>query len=192
VSVINKSNQDNILQFILSQNGETTEFDILQHLSKQWPDFFAVINLKPSLFQQHFYLFNQLYQIDDQLKSSNQSLLISALKIQLIAYQQADQGDECLIEQDPLRAFYLDFDNINLSEQEIASMMDKFWQKYLAIDKKAESLVILGLQNENNLTRSKIKQRYSQLSQSAHPDKGGSDSAFIKIKQAADTLLELF
>ena len=82
--------------------------------------------------------------------------------------------------------------NLDLSEKDVAKMLSEFWRKYLAIDKKAEALKILGIQNKDPITRTVINNRYKKLANIHHPDRGGCKKEFIKIKQATEELKVLF
>ena len=177
--------QSRILDFIKEQGGSTKEHLLLSFIESNYPDFFSSLGSKPSLFKQHFFLFNHLYKLNEGLIKENHGLIISALEIRV-----------CLVKEDSteigradaLKEFYLDEDNLKLSDQEIIQMMQSFWQKYMALDKKSEAIKTLSLENEADLTRRKLKKRYNQLAKLHHPDKGGDEVVFVEIKQAYDEL----
>ncbi len=170
-----------LLDYISAQSDGTQEYPLLKHLDENHPEFFEELGNKPSLFKKHFFLFHQLYLIKLELLENNQTLIISPLEIRLC--QSSDAGKE-MGETDALSGFYLNKKNLDLTEEEILQMQKKFWEKYLALDKKAEAIKILGLETYSELDQKTLKTRYSELAQKHHPDKGGDPTDFILIKQA--------
>jgi len=182
-----------IIKIIQSCGGVIREYELLKLVEKEHPDFFKSLGETPSLYKKHYYLFYHLYQLRSELLKTNQSLIISVIKISLV--ELSDTKNQ-LAETDALAKFYSDFNNINLSDDEVSVMLNQFWEKYLAIDKKVEALEILGLDDvdglsKSQLSKSEITKRYKQLANRYHPDKGGDDEKFTKIKAAKDQLLKL-
>ncbi len=176
-----------ILDYIAGCEG-CGEFQLMSYIEAQRPKFFGSLGIEPSLFKKHFFLFNYLYKLNDQLVSIGKSLLISALDIRICCY--SGEGREIGYD-NKLREFYLNEDNLALSDTEIENMMNKFWRKYLALDKRTAALKTLGLQNEVNLDFSKLKKKYNQLARKHHPDKGGDERLFVEIKIAYNDLKPL-
>ena len=177
--------QDFILDFIKDNAGCTKEHELLNFIEENNPEFFASLGQYPSLFKQHFFLFNHLYSLNQQLIFKEQYLIISALEIRLCDLNNA--GTE-IGRTDALREFYLDEDNLKLSDEEVTQMMQQFWQKYMALDKKAEAIKTLSLENEKELSKEILKKKFNQLAKEHHPDKGGNEENFVKIKKAYDEL----
>jgi hypothetical protein len=177
-----------ILDYIKDNDGHTKEYELLNFIEEYHPDFFSPLGQRPSLFKQHFFLFNYLYKLNQQLQSQNAYLLISALEIRLcnINSESSEIGRT-----DALKAFYLNEENLKLSDEEITQMMQQFWEKYMALDKKADALKTLSLENEKELNKAVLKKRFNLLAKQHHPDKGGDKKSFIKIKQAYDELILL-
>jgi DnaJ-like protein len=174
-----------LLDFILSRGGSVSEYEILVHIAEHMPNFFSDLGDKPSLYKKHFYLFHHLYQMRASQQLDGGVLLISAMKIQLLHQLTSKQE---LTEMDVLSEFYLDYENLFLSELEVNKMLSNFWQKYLAVDKKTEAIKILGLENINELTKTNVKRKYNQLCNLHHPDKGGDEKKFVEIKDAFNRL----
>lgn len=160
----------------------------MSYIETQQPTFFESLGIEPSLYKKHFLLFKYLYELNDQLVSKGKTLEISALDIRICCY--SGEGRE-IGYSDRLREFYLNEDNLALSDTEIDNMMNKFWQKYLSLDKKSAALKTLGLQDEINLDLSKLKKKYNQLASKHHPDKGGDERLFIELKTAYNDLKPL-
>ncbi len=179
-----------LIDFIQSSGGATSEYRLLQFVDKTCPEFFATLGDNPSLFKKHFYLFYHLYLLTNNLSESSQFLKISSIEIKICQYDDTTRFD--LAETDGLKEFYSNIDNLNLSDQEVNEMLDQFWQKYLAIDKKTQAILLLGLENIKNLDILMIKNRFNQLAHKYHPDKGGKEDYFFELKQAYNILRRLY
>jgi len=178
-----------LFNFILRKNSETTEYKLMQFLQSEHPDFFEALGDSPSLYQKHFILFNALYRLRNKLIEQRKSIIIEPTKIRVI---DVDSNTSELSYSDNLSEFYLARENLNLSEKEVAEMLSLFWQKYLAIDQKAEALRCFDLTDSTRINKRIIKKRYAKLAKLHHPDHGGDSDEFIKIKKSAEVLLSLF
>jgi len=178
-----------LIDFILSSEEEVDEYFLLKHIEQSHADFFKPLGDSPPLYKKHFFLFHQLYQLRDELQKQDRGLVISGTKISICG--RAKSSFE-ISKTDVLSEFYLNEDNLNLTDEEVSVMLNQFWQRYLAIDKKAEALRLLGLDNQQNLSLKVIKKRFNELAQKHHPDKGGDEKVFIKLKDAVTSLKYLF
>jgi hypothetical protein len=178
-----------ILDFIHSSSGVTSEFALLKFLDEYHSDFFEILGLAPSLFKKHFLLFYHLYLIKEEMRKTQNSLLISAVEIKII--KRNDQTKH-LADRDTLSSFYLNVDNLNLSDKEISKLLQQFWLKYLAIDEKIDAIKLLGLESEKELNLAKIKKRFNRLAFKHHPDKGGKEEHFRQLKQSYNILKMLY
>jgi len=177
-----------IIKIIQSCGGLLREYELLQLVEKEHPEFFEALGENLTLYKKHFYLFHCLYQLRTDLLKQNQSIIILATEIRLVELTNTENQ---LGETDALAEFYGDFNNLNLSDDEVTGMLTQFWEKYLAIDKKADALKILGLNDISNLSKNEINQRYKKLANQYHPDKGGDNEKFTRIKDAKEQLLKL-
>ena len=180
--------QQILLDFINENDGVTQEYPMLRHINDFHPEFFESLGTEPSLFKKHFFLFHQLHLLNDQLLDRNLRLIISPLEIRLCPIAQSGQA---VSETDVLKDFYLNQENLYLSDEAVTDMQKKFWQKYLALDKKAEAIQVLGLQNESSLDKNIVKKRFNELAQKHHPDKGGESDKFQQIQEAYQSLKQL-
>lgn len=178
-----------ILDYIRQNGGSIKEHHLLSYIESEHPEFFSNLGESPTLYKKHFLLFHHLYQINEVLSKEQLRLIISALDIRLLPIGEAGQSIGGV---DGLKDFYLNIDNLFKSEEEIIIMQRQFWQKYLAIDKKAKAIKIMQLDKEPEINLQKIKKRFNELARKYHPDKGGDKEAFIQIKQAYDDLKLLF
>ena len=139
------------LQAELENNSEgVSEYDLMQSLKLQgYFDFLSVPALPHELFHAHFILFHGLYLLRDLFLKQKSSLLdIHTLKIQLSPYLIDDEGDNCLQKEDKLRAYYLDFNNLeNTSEDDVYDMLASFWNKFDRFADRDAALAELGLKD---------------------------------------------
>ncbi|MDH5433541.1 MAG: DnaJ domain-containing protein [Gammaproteobacteria bacterium] len=181
--------QREILEIIKQHGGFIAEYQLLQTLQAESPDFFEEVKKPVSLYRKHFFLFHQLYQMKDSLLDDGFQIEISPIQIQLV---KIDQTGQEIGSTDPLAEFYLNEKNLYLSDEEIENMQKKFWQKYLALDKKAEAIKILKLESVEDLNLKIIKKQFNKLANIHHPDRGGNEKDFHLIKQAYEDLKCLF
>ncbi|SEH08085.1 DNA-J related domain-containing protein [Candidatus Venteria ishoeyi] len=137
------------------------------------------------LFQMHFRLFHQLYQLRDQLWEQQAGHLeISPLNICLQIYQPGHKG---LMQHDPLHDYYLDINHLeNTTEADVQTQLQTFWVKFYAGEQRFAALAVLGLKEP--IDYAAIRYRYRQLAAKHHPDRGGDTQCLQKINQAMDTL----
>ncbi len=179
-----------ILKNFLQQNPKLyTEYELLKWIEQSFPEFFANLPAPVSMYKKHFWLFHNLYQLKLALSQQGTSIAVSALEIGIrpISHQKNE-----LDERDVLSSFYLDIENLYLPEQEITEMQKMFWQRYQALNEKAEAIKLLKLDGVQPLTLSLIKKQYQKLAQQYHPDKGGDTEIFDKVNRAYNQLRLVF
>ncbi len=163
------------------------EYDLIQSLRQQgYFDFLSDFALPHELFQAHFILFHSLYLLSSILLEQKSHLLsIHTLKIQLLPYQ---EGENSLQLDDKLKAYYLDFNNLeNTSEEDVYDMLALFWNKFNHFDNREAALLELGLKDP--VDDKKIKQEYRRLIMQHHPDRGGDTEKLQKLNDAIKYLL---
>ena len=149
------------------------------------------------LFQKHFLLFHALYKLDDQLQATQEGMLIiEALNIQFLPAQQSQQkiandpGHNLHLElanNDPLRGYYLDINNLHdTSSEDVDNLLDSFWLNIGDNSEKIAALTLLELQEPCDLVM--IKKRYRQLLAKYHPDKGGCVETTKALNDAMSVL----
>ncbi len=186
---------DIVIAFIAANGGECQEYALLKHIEQNHGAFFAELTDKTSLYQKHFLLFHYLYRLNCFLSEKNLMLTISPLKIQLLNTsngQGVSDKTDVLSDHDPLKVFYLNKENLNLSHEEVAEMQQAFWQKYLAIDQKSAALKLLNLVGVEEISLEVIKKQYRRLANEHHPDKGGNEEYFVELQKAYQTLKLMF
>lgn len=144
------------------------------------------------MFRSHFVLFHVLYAMRERLVLRREGhLTIDAMNIRLVGWNEAGDGENAggaIAEHDPLRDYYLDLSNLEaMSQDELASMLDAFWERFVADDRRGEALTVLEL--EPGATWDEIRLRHRELVFAHHPDRGG-DSARLAAINAAMRILE--
>lgn len=176
------------LQVLLEKHANGIgEYDLMQSLRNQgYLDFLSEPALPHELFQAHFILFHSLYLLSNRFLDEKKYLLdIHTLKIQLLPYQ---QGNNDLQVEDKLKAYYLDFDNLeNTSEEDVYDMLASFWNKYNRFDNREDALLELGLKDP--VDDKIIKKEYRRLIMLHHPDRGGDTEKLQKLNDAIKSLL---
>lgn len=175
-----------------------SEYALIQQLknqhSKQIPN--LPLTDKLVLFRTHFLLFNALYRLRDQLFQQRSACLhISALLIELRPYQPSLQADAQMpSEQDPLRSYYLDMDNLSgIETQDVEKLLVSFWTRMQGGDEKRAALELFELnQSSEALNLVQIKQRYRQLVSLHHPDRGGNTERLQSINKAMEILTRYY
>lgn len=165
-----------------------SEFELIQKLRlDKTVDFISSdFSDNLTLFQSHFLLFHHLYQLQSQLRSRQQgNLEISPLNIRLSDYR---VGVSQLQPYDALRNYYLDADNLNhATAEDIDSMLDSFWRRYLNPAGRQAALRDLGL--EDPVDDQTIKKSYRKLAMAHHPDRGGETQRLQILNEAIRVLL---
>lgn len=151
------------------------------------------------LFRKHFLVMNALYALHDELLPQGLFLQISALNIQLIVIDHTHKSTQSLSIDNAfnkLSRYYQNWQNFEqTSQHDVGSLLQQFWTKFLANEEKQHSLSCLGLYKDkqnNDVDWLDIQQRYKQLCQQHHPDKGGDPLYFVEIRQAYDNLKCLY
>ncbi|NVJ62053.1 MAG: DnaJ domain-containing protein [Gammaproteobacteria bacterium] len=170
-----------LLKRLISESGKLTEFELIKKLKQSSADFFAALPDPERLYEQHFWVMFNLYRLQSHFSQHQLFLNISAIDISLHPQTEAK---EKLTAFSSLSDFYLDLSNILLRESDVNKLLNKFWEKYLALDQKSEALKVLKLDNETKIDKKILKRQYQKLAALHHPDKGGSADVFNSIQNA--------
>lgn len=133
------------------------------------------------LFKRNFLIMNALYQLQ-QLLLPKQCLLVASLHIELV--ENSDQIT--LSENDPLRAYYLDWQNYDTSLSEVKSLLDNFWQAFNTapvrniLNKQQRLSLLKRWQLPEDVSMQKLQKRWRQLAMQYHPDKETGDTEKFK------------
>ncbi len=138
------------------------------------------------LFKRNFLVMNALYQLQLQLVP-DYHLRIASLHIELVN----TPSHTALLQAEPLRDYYLDWHNYDTSNDEIAALLDNFWQHFgqqtsVNTTKKLTPLQHQEIRERWNLNTEyslkDVQKRWRQLALKHHPDKQGSAVVFKQIQ----------
>jgi len=180
----------------LLDSGALSEFKLIKALQTAPYQIFEphVFSDDLALFQTHFIVYNALYRLRDT-GLANQTFDIDILptqitKISLTTNTNSNREvktSESEPETEKLREYYLNWQNFDkTNEQDVADLLDSFWQKmttYRAVNVSDEQLkrALEALDLTDVPTKSELKAQYKKLSNSHHPDKGGDKETFQQI-----------
>lgn len=139
-----------------------------------------------ALYRAHFLLFHHLYRLQQHLcREGLGQLRISPLCIRL--REDVLPAGTALDEPDPLRAYYLDLDNLtDTTGDDVDRMLGRFWAGLTSDQRRQEALAVLGLNDP--VEDQQIKRTYRRLAMAHHPDRGG-DTARLQALNAAMAVL---
>ncbi|KUJ71333.1 DNA-J related domain-containing protein [Thiomicrospira sp. WB1] len=190
---------EHTLRTLLQNQGELSEHQLMQRLVEAGFEQFQP-SLDPlHLFQSHFMLFHLLYRLRDQWWTDGIGQLeIHTLSIHLVPMPEQPAFSPGLVKNDPLRAYYLDFDEYrDTQEDDVIDLLTDFWQRLAAgpvpvtLTPQAveQAKQTLHWPQDTELSERSIQQQYRRLSQKHHPDKGGDADTFHTLTEARAILL---
>jgi len=184
-----------ILEILKNTDGVLKEYELHTILGGDaFSQFLNGCSSELSLFRKHFLVMNALYELHDELLPQGLYLHISALAIQLKEVSHSDSDQRVLSTDaafEKLSRYYRDWQHfIKTDDSEVAALLQQFWNKFLALEEKTESLSCLEL--DATADWPDIQQQYRRLCQQYHPDKGGDVLYFMQIRQAYDNLKCLY
>lgn len=169
------------------------EYGLLEYLREAAVEPFNLLDTHRTheLFQAHFLVRHALYRLQQQYHTGQHFHL--SLELTRLTRQPWHEPDTASLpdQSDPVRDYYLDLSNLqHTTEDDVNALLNAFWQRYLAQDHKTEALHVLGLDATADFPQA--RQRYRQLVQQHHPDKGGNTAHFQTLQDAMATLERCF
>lgn len=165
-----------------------SEYDLLQQVKPELIECLPDTSGTLSLFQQHFALMHCLYCLREELtKDLDATLEISPLKIQW--REIVNQNTKAMAEQSDgeLKNYYLDWNNFTTTQaQDVELMLSQFWRAYARYLSRDDAWEVLGL--NIGASQQTITTRYRELAARHHPDKGGDQETFVKVRAAYEVL----
>lgn len=189
---------DQAIQSILEQ-GSLSEFDLIKRLQQAPYSLFNqdVFNDELSLFQTHFVIHNSLYRLRDiGLTQGLYDIDTLTTQLQLLPLTSSDSSAITEVlrpEVAKLRSYYLDWDNFaKTDKQEVQNLLGQFWRCYANYDihSNTETLnqALSAMGFDQIPSKQALKTKYKQLSNTYHPDKGGSAQQFSTLQHHYQTL----
>ncbi|GAB6034006.1 DNA-J related domain-containing protein [Galenea microaerophila] len=194
-----------IWQTITQSAHPLKEYDLLKTLSQAGYAQFDLGQDELTLFQAHFMLFHLLYRLQNRWAEQGKGQLhIHVLDIHFDCFKTGENvskspvllsTDADLSAFDPLKAYYLDFSAYYQTQSdEVKSLLEDFWRTFMhrpSLRRQKgmayqQALTLFAL--EPDFDQQTLKQRFRQLRQQTHPDKGGSAAAFQQVLEAYEVL----
>ena len=185
--------KESLSDFLSANFGEHNELNLIKQL--QSPPYEVldtdVLATNQGLYQTHFLIYNALYQLRDELLTKQRAVIeINLTRLTITPYcsKSAD-----LVQQDTLPEYYLDWDNFAKSEQEVESMLNDFWHKYLVYTQLEDDCFKLDCQQlgvTESVNKAQLRKQYKKLAASYHPDKGGDANSFKQLQKSYFRLLK--
>ena len=180
---------DFVLACLAEAPGGVDEFSLIKVLAERFPDtVFGVpgaLREPLLLFQTHFLLFHALYRLSDRLAERHLELQIHALSIRMLPRSVADKSGSLLQERNPLRSYYLDWEQwLTTQGEDVERLLNGFRQGRFALSPQevGAALDVFGL--EEPVDPQRIKLRYRELMSLHHPDRGGRTGVVQEINEA--------
>ncbi len=195
--------QGSIFKILKSHPEGLSEYDLIQELKKTKQLPITKNDASLALFQHHFIVMHGLYKLLDHLRVDNTfNLSISPLNIKLSetasTQREAKNAEKSAVETSStegssiednvnLREYYLDWNNFeSTDENDVDGLLKQFWQDYAKYIQKDDAWEILDVPVGSD--KAVIAKRYRELAAVHHPDKGGDQETFIKIRAAYEAL----
>lgn len=143
-------------------------------------------------YQIHFVLFHCLYLLRDQVRAEQQQdMEIHCLNIQLLPQDIDASVGKGLSAEDKLRAFYLDWNNLEqVDADDVERMLSAFWKHYYFAPEVQDAILLFDI--EADASEATVKQRYKSLVMQHHPDRGGDEEAMQRLNRAYEVLKSRF
>jgi len=180
---------------LLDHSDGLSEYELFNQLKSPPYELFTAEALRDplSLFQSHFILFNALYQLQDSWFLNQTGLL--QIHCSSIRRNPWEAGQNGLIAQDKLRAYYLDWTNLSDTDQsQVEAMLDSFWLGFSGMPSQVQNnnmplqqaLDLLNLTSP--YSSQQLKQQYRKMLHKHHPDKGGDNGQTVQLHNAYERL----
>ncbi|MEI5640169.1 MULTISPECIES: DNA-J related domain-containing protein [unclassified Pseudoalteromonas] len=142
------------------------------------------------LFKRNFLIMNALYTLQGELAEQQQYLHVAALNV----YLDKEPSQVNISQSDPLREYYLDWQNYETSSAEVAELLDNFWRRFgqqqpLVSAKNVDIGAIAqrwGL--PEHYDRAKLSKYWRRLALAHHPDKAGDEERFKELQDEYEAL----
>ncbi|MHA7878164.1 MAG: DNA-J related domain-containing protein [Saccharospirillum sp.] len=179
---------DAVAQSILAAPDGQSEYELIQRLDRDYPERFPKPDLTDPLllFQHHFVLMHALYRLQQDWWQRGEGLL-EIRPLNICFRVELSANEQALSEDVSLSAYYLDWSNLTRENSDsVEALLSGFWKRLLGETHRPGALATLGL--PGHASARDIRQRYRELVQQHHPDKGGSAERFQQIQMAYERL----
>lgn len=185
--------ENRLTEVLRNQPDGCSEYELIQILRNE--DLFTIdeneLLSSDSLimFRIHFTVYHSLYRLRDRLRQNRESELeLSPVSIQLRKFK---EGDDALVEYDPLYDYYMDINNLKeTGSSDVDEMLSRFWSRLDNSERRVEALKELDLADP--VRDEDIRKQYRRMAMKHHPDRGGDTSKLQRINAAFAVLLNSY
>lgn len=141
-----------------------------------------------ALFHKHFAVMHCLYSLESDYREQGWELFISPLRIQLFkASVSQAKSSNVSAHFDAVRDYYLEWSHFEEATSDtVAELLNGFWRRFSGADEEAEALATLDLSEKPGWPA--VQAQYRRLAAAHHPDKGGDQAEFMRIRGAYEVL----
>lgn len=182
-----------ILDILKTSSAAISEHQLLGLLALPLQEFQGLSETPQlALFQKHFLVMNALYQLQQSVADGGFFLKVSPLCIALLPHEENVKTAIIDAQEDQaLRQYYLDWNNYkDTSEKDVESMLEGFWQRYIASDQQQAAYQLLGV--SHGVSWEVVQQSYRRQVAEKHPDRGGSADEFVHLREAYEILARVY
>ncbi|WP_440054693.1 DNA-J related domain-containing protein [Pseudoalteromonas sp. T1lg65] len=149
-----------------------------------------------NLFKRNFLIMNALYQLQNELYQVGQLLQVSALNIKL---DTKPLHSLPIMKPDPLKEYYLNWDNYETSAEEVQYLLESFWLNFTrsahgaspSITKSEQRTLIAKWQLSEPFDRATLSKKWHKMALAHHPDRQGCETEFKKLQMEYNILRTL-
>lgn len=138
-----------------------------------------------ALFQQHFIVRHCVYRLQKVFAVEHRiNITTNVVGFDLSPSIPVEQKlPDTDISYTELRSYYSDLSNLySANSDTVADTLASFWKRYNALEDSTSALAELGLSCDAGWHE--IQQKYRELAQRHHPDRGGDSKKFVSIREA--------
>lgn len=178
--------------YLLRAQTALSEYEVICFLDEE--GLFPPLAKNPELklFQKHFITMHALYSLRERWRDEGKKTLsISATRIEVGELRQAQKYIDVATTTD-MSSYYLDWSNYSsTTEDKVYEYLADFWRtmaRQSPVDENQCRVALKTMGFDASPNKSDLIQRYRQLANRLHPDKGGSAEEFKALLNAYQTL----
>ena len=183
------------IETLLERTATCKQYDIIQYLEKMGVFAeFGQDSANVQLYKKNFVAMHILYSLKKTFAERGRLLKVSPILIELEDFATADSltsSDSAMpidaavqeVRDNALADYYLNWEHYDQANEEtVTLLLDQFWDKYFALDKREQALACLQLGQDADWAT--IQMTYRKKIAQLHPDKGGNSQEFIAVRDA--------
>lgn len=181
---------DYLVQRLTPQDSQADELSLIRGFAQQQQQSLDLLD-PMALFRAHFCVRHYLYVLQQQWRQQGVAeLVLGLVRIERWPAKDPNPNDQGLSQVDALAHYYLDADNLTReTDDSVRKLLDAFFRQWQSSDPNARQQALAALDLDAKADAQQIRQRYRQLASQHHPDKGGCQRQFHRIRHAYELLM---